>query len=502
MKTRHGLTSGATLALEKLAAETGSTVPAAGRVGSGVRELIAKMKQMRRQQHPEDDASTHRTALYAIKAAASKYTVVDGKREKTVQKRELPPTRTAQTIHSAAMGAGVGAGLMGATTLALNPKKTRSAAGILRQKALRAYATLKPRMAGDEAEAARRTARQRRRAERKYTHKGMRRSEKKLRSAVRAVNMDMLRGGVVGGLTAGGVANLTAKNRPKERPEPWKKPQQVKKAEDMRVRMQKVARRGGRGLFSGLKKRLFGGSRSSRRLRTGLAIGGGSAAAVAGGGAYAYNRKRQGKSVLPTFIPAKIKNSKVFQTLLRRVKQRFPDVPEETIKRLIYQTMKEKGVLNKVAEAKKGDSDSKSRKAPKGRRADIVARGLGGALMGVPFGLGGLGAAFGGATGVREGEGRKAKAMGGALVGSYLGGAVGKHLAAALARRGKSPHHAFRAARGGQIIGSLGGSVAGLRSARQSLYDEDLEKFQAPMKKKSSVQLPRPLYAPADIAGS
>jgi len=106
-----------------------------------------------------------------------------------------------------------------------------------------------------------------------------------------------------------------------------------------------------KGLAGKTQRTLFG---TRTRAAGTLAAGAG----LAGAGAYAYNRRKRGKPMFPSVssmasavgsIPAKIRNSKVFQTLVRKTRQKFPDVPEAKVKQLVYEAMKEKGVTDKVA---------------------------------------------------------------------------------------------------------------------------------------------------------
>jgi hypothetical protein len=103
------------------------------------------------------------------------------------------------------------------------------------------------------------------------------------------------------------------------------------------------------------------------KSRGGRALLGTGAALTAGAGTYGVHRggrkrRRRRSALLPTSattafagsIPAKIKSSRIFKTLVRRASRKFPDVPRSKIEKLVYQAMKERGVLNKISSARPG----------------------------------------------------------------------------------------------------------------------------------------------------
>ena len=104
----------------------------------------------------------------------------------------------------------------------------------------------------------------------------------------------------------------------------------------------------------------------ARKVMTGVAAG-----AAIGGAGVAIGRRSKGKPIVSVSIPSKILNSKIFQTLFGKVKARFPNVPDERIKQLIYEAMKEKGVLEKVSGAARYD---RRVQAAKEKKAEAVIR--------------------------------------------------------------------------------------------------------------------------------
>jgi len=103
------------------------------------------------------------------------------------------------------------------------------------------------------------------------------------------------------------------------------------------------------------------------KSRGGRALLGTGAALTAGAGTYGVHRggrkrRRRRSALLPTSattafagsIPTKIKSSRIFKTLVRRASRKFPDVPRSKIEKLVYQAMKERGVLNKISSARPG----------------------------------------------------------------------------------------------------------------------------------------------------
>ena len=99
------------------------------------------------------------------------------------------------------------------------------------------------------------------------------------------------------------------------------------------------------GLMSGAK-RLFGKFvPKSRAGRIGLGVG--AAGVGAAGGAFAYNRRGRksapGKKV--GNVPASAKRNSMFQKIVEKVKQRFPEIPGRNIPWLVYLAMKERGLL-------------------------------------------------------------------------------------------------------------------------------------------------------------
>jgi hypothetical protein len=93
----------------------------------------------------------------------------------------------------------------------------------------------------------------------------------------------------------------------------------------------------------GAGRAMFGSKRRAAATVTG-------AAALGTGGAFGVRDHKRNKmlagaslSGLPSHVPANVSSSKLFQALLRKARRRFPNVPEDTLRKLIYKVMREHG---------------------------------------------------------------------------------------------------------------------------------------------------------------